>query len=525
MPRIRGQQWAVASTLLWFLAFWLAYADDGVTAVADRIAKPASHHAAPPAVPGTHIPEVAILDDEGEEGEDGGGADDLDDAVARIDFDDGVAHLDREAGSGGAGAGGGSGGVATPSDEAAAPRGRIEDVCIDGASDAGPGGASDAGPGGDSDAGSGGTADACTRWAMDGFDAAVAAARAGTAAHPVRVSFYGDSVTATDAVPARVRSRLQRELGDGGPGWMWPVWPHRFVFHEGMALTNAGTWNKWSAAMGPAADQLHGVGGATAETVSGTATLVSKAGFTQVELYYLAQPNGGAVDLVVDGAVAATIDTEAAAKEPRFERRVVAATAHKLQLRARGRVRLFGYTLENAAGAVVDNMALVAANVKHLAAHTSADHWASQLAHRDADLVMIMLGANESQWLPAGKAAMAEYTAQYRKVLAPIRKGLPDASCLVLSPLDQAHDDGAGSIGSRPVMPMLVAAQRAAAHAEGCAFWSAYDWAGGKGSAQAWRKKRLVGDDYMHLSRRGANKLGDGIVDALLAGARDRDAP
>ena len=360
---------------------------------------------------------------------------------------------------------------------------------------------------------------------MDGFYAALAAARAGTAGHPVRVSYYGDSVTATDAVPARVRARLQRELGDGGPGWMWPMWPHRFVFHEGMALSNAGKWSKWSAAMGPAADQLHGVGGATVETVSGTATLVSKAGFTQVELYFLAQPGGGAVDLVLDGEVAATIETEAAAKEPRFERRVVGAAAHKLQLRARGRVRLFGYTLENAAGAVVDNMALVAANVKHLAAHTSADHWASQLAHRDADLVMVMLGANESQWLPAGKSAMAEYTAQYRKILAPIRNGLPDGSCLVLSPLDQAYDDGSGSIASRPVMPMLVAAQRAAAQLEGCAFWSVYDWAGGKGSALAWRKKRYVGDDYMHLSRRGANKLGDGIVDALLAGARDRQAP
>jgi lysophospholipase L1-like esterase len=67
-------------------------------------------------------------------------------------------------------------------------------------------------------------------------------------------------------------------------------------------------------------------------------------------------------------------------------------------------------------------------------------------------------------------------------------------------------------------MPALVAAQRSAARALGCAFYSTYDWMGGKGSIAKWFRKGLVGTDYLHLSRKGANKLAEGLFDTLRAG-------
>ena len=70
------------------------------------------------------------------------------------------------------------------------------------------------------------------------------------------------------------------------------------------------------------------------------------------------------------------------------------------------------------------------------------------------------------------------------------------------------------------MMPLLIAAQRKAAHAQGCAFYSTYDWMGGKGAAAKWFGKGLVGSDFQHLSTKGANKLADGVFDALMAGAQ-----
>jgi hypothetical protein len=67
-------------------------------------------------------------------------------------------------------------------------------------------------------------------------------------------------------------------------------------------------------------------------------------------------------------------------------------------------------------------------------------------------------------------------------------------------------------------MPVLVAAQRAAAHQNGCGFFSTYDWMGGKGSAVKWFRTGLVGTDFQHLSRKGANRLSEAVYATLKAG-------
>ena len=43
---------------------------------------------------------------------------------------------------------------------------------------------------------------------------------------------------------------------------------------------------------------------------------------------------------------------------------------------------------------------------------------------------------------------------------------------------------------------------------------------GGHGSAAKWFHKGLVGTDFQHLSKRGADKMADAVFDALIAGAR-----
>src|SRR5262249_39193338 len=134
-----------------------------------------------------------------------------------------------------------------------------------------------------------------------------------------------------------------------------------------------------------------------------------------------------------------------------------------------------------------DNLGIVSVNVKSFGANDPT-HWSGELAHRGADLIMIMIGANEAEWLAPHDQDTKQYQTHYEKVLDTIRRARPEASCLVVSPTDQAEvkDD---DYVSRPVMPVLVEAQRKAAQAQGCAFYSTYAWMGGKGSAARWFKK------------------------------------
>ena len=79
---------------------------------------------------------------------------------------------------------------------------------------------------------------------------------------------------------------------------------------------------------------------------------------------------------------------------------------------------------------------------------------------------MIMIGANEAQWLGPGDRDTKHYQAHYEKVLGAAAQGAPRCDCLVVSPTDQAEAKD-GGYPSRPVMPLLVEAQRKAAHAAG----------------------------------------------------------
>jgi lysophospholipase L1-like esterase len=370
----------------------------------------------------------------------------------------------------------------------------IEDPCLDGA--------------------------ACKRHVMDGFYAQLAATEAGHGKAPTRVSYYGDSVSATDQLPGRVRARLQDIFGDGGPGFVFAARPHRFNHNLAVDQTDKG-WAAYGVSTISVADSLYGVGGSTAEAIGdGTIKIKAKTPsgkVARIDVYYLTQPHGGTADLLVDGQVQTTINTGGEAKVPGYSAIDVPDAAHKIELKVTGgRVRLFGLTLERPSGVVVDNMAIVSATAKN-EGQNQAEHWKGELSHRAADLVIVMLGTNEAEWLFGGKQAMAEYQGVFEKLLAPIRAGRPDAACLVVSPLDQAElkDE---KLASRPVMPHMVEAQRRAAAAQGCAFYDTYTWQGGKGSAIKWNRRGLVGTDFQHLSEKGSAMVADGLVDALLAG-------
>lgn len=362
-----------------------------------------------------------------------------------------------------------------------------------------------------------GATSGCKRWAMDGFYRALAAGESGSGSRPVRVSFYGDSVSATDALPGRIRARLQDVFGDGGPGFIHAVKPHRFNHTEVVDRRSTGTWRTWGVSLVNVADHLYGVGNSTAEG-SGSIRMSPKTPsgkISKVDVYYLAQPGGGTAEIKVGGQTA-TIDTSAEKKAARFHQVAVDDGEHEVVLAStRGKVRLFGLALERDRGIVVDNMALVSATAKTMLVNLT-EHWKNQLAHRDADLIVIMLGTNEAQWL-AGASAMAEYEKTWQNLLAPIRAARPGASCLVMSPLDQAEAVD-GKIVSRRGVPKMVAAQRKAAQVAGCAYWDTFTWMGGSGAAMQWNRKGLLGSDFAHMSRRGTAKVADGLADALFNG-------
>jgi lysophospholipase L1-like esterase len=150
-----------------------------------------------------------------------------------------------------------------------------------------------------------------------------------------------------------------------------------------------------------------------------------------------------------------------------------------------------------------------------------ARHIAAQVAHRDADLLVLSYGGNDLHRMAAGVLDGAAYKQEFRRVLDKLRAGKPEMACMIASVIDHIRS------GTHEVAPAqvqaIVTAQRELAVEEGCAFFDSVAAMGGYGSLLRWahRDKPLVARDRVHLSALGRELMGHMMFLALM---RDYDA-
>lgn len=366
----------------------------------------------------------------------------------------------------------------------------------------------------------------CAAQALAAFTTAYHAQQRGRANGPLRIIMIGDSTTADDEIPAYVRAAFAAQIGDGGPGYV-PVLPaHPYNQLRSVARTVSG-WRGYSLLTAIAPDKRMGLAGTTASSAHGQIDLAYKGGtFSSVSVFALGQPKGGAVEVQAPKMPARTISTAGAARETSERLQLAHPTSH-VHLQARGNVRLFGVALENDRGIVVDNVGIVNGTAKLFLRNAQA-HWQTQLAARHPDLVVLMLGTNEAEWLPARGKPIEEHESRIGTLLHSVRQAAPQAACLVISPFDQL-DWRVPGLPARASVPSIVAAQRRAAFAHGCAFWDAYAWMGGARSSLGWQKRGWLMRDFQHRTTAGSSKIGAALVAGLRAQlgteAPLRDAP
>jgi lysophospholipase L1-like esterase len=365
--------------------------------------------------------------------------------------------------------------------------------------------------------------------ALHGFFSALRAAeqKKGTA----RITYFGDSIVASDFVTATLRRRLQKRFGDAGHGFslMANAWPG--YFHNDVTRFAAPGWQV-SRVVGPfAKDGLYGLGGVSFRSEGpgvfsrfGTAkTGTFGRAVSKFVLDYLEQPSGGTIQIKIDGAERETFSTEGPTVKSAVKTFTVPDGEHELEVRAMsGNVRAFGVWMErDEPGVVLDAIGIQGCRVRFLDQNDDA-HLAEQLKLRDASLNVFQYGMNESE---DGEAyPLDQYEATMKSLLAQFKSAVPEASCLLVGPLDRVDKKGE-SFRSRPVIPKLDAIQRRVAGEVGCAYWDTLRAMGGPGSMGTWFQRGLGGTDLAHPSSAGAEVLGNWIYLALMEAYEASRAP
>ena len=321
-----------------------------------------------------------------------------------------------------------------------------------------------------------------------------------------RISHYGDSPTTADLITGDVRAMLQARFGDAGHGFILLAKPWAWYQHRGAELSSSG-WQIFPATRFVSKDGIYGLGGVNFTGNAGARTRLEldDPGQTRFDLYYFAQPRGGTVDVFLNGASEAStrIDTAADAPGPGFASFEAPNGAESIEIKADGPVRLFGLTAEKSTpGVVYDSIGLNGASITVLTRMFNAGHWEAELDHRHPNLVTINYGTNEADF-----AAFIDkqYEKELREAIRRVRAALPEASILVMSPMDRGRRNGPGDIVTMDTIPRLVAIQRRVASETGCAFFDTFDAMGGPGTMSRWynAQPRLVNADFIHPNPAG----------------------
>ena len=338
---------------------------------------------------------------------------------------------------------------------------------------------------------------------LDHFYAALWGAEKGSSV--VRVVHYGDSPTTADLITGDVRAMLQKRYGSAGHGFVLIAKPWAWYQHAGVELSASG-WEIAPATQFQARDGMFGLGGVSFTGGTGAHSHIAfqDRRHTTFAVWFLRQPGGGVFTLEADGAPIGRMDTGGVSKMATRATFHAANGAAALDLRVEeGPVRIFGVSAERPGpGVIYDSLGLNGASITVLSRMFNADHWAAELRQRDPQLVIINYGTNEADFTAF---IHKQYEGELREAIRRVRAALPDASILVMSPMDRGYRTGPEEIQTMPNIPVIVGIQRRVARDTGCGFFDTFDAMGGDGTMARWyaAQPRLVSGDFIHPTPQG----------------------
>lgn len=341
-----------------------------------------------------------------------------------------------------------------------------------------------------------------------------------------RVAHFGDSSIALDGITQTVRRDLQRRFGDAGHGWLLVARGFLPYRHHDIRHDSSDGWRLMEITRLPLEDGRYGLGGYQARSIVGARATFQTAeheapvgrSVSRFDVYYQRHARGGRFEIRVDDGAPILVDTRGEPTSDEVHRVSVPDGPHRFELRTvgHGESRLYGVVLErDGPGVVYDSLGMVGARASRFLGF-DPEHLRRQLELRGTHLVVIGYGGNDAD----DERTVEQFESDFRRVARLVRQARPEASCLLFAPLDQAERDERGQIRTMPTVPRIVAAMRAAARAEGCAFFDTWSAMGGEGAMARWfrARPRLAFGDFRHATPAGYRVIGNMFYRALLAG-------
>ena len=365
--------------------------------------------------------------------------------------------------------------------------------------------------------------------------AAFYAALDSASSKPVRVVHYGDSQIEEDRITNILREKWQKQYGGGGVGLI--------PLHQTIPTRTIRQWiimnNKVQSAQGgpkryfiygPKSMRLidnndYGVMGQVAvmdtALVPGSDSIVLhiepldkkrqrhnyfnrvRVLTDSVEVYILAQ----------DTMLSPTPDT----RHPLLYTLPDSTTKCEIHLQGKGKV--YGVSLETPMGVIVDNIPMRGCS-GNIFSKIDSTQLSDFYRETNTRLIIMQFGGNMIPQTENPSTISGYVRSTMRQQVRYLRACAPEASILFIGPSDMSTNID-GEMVTYPLVPYMDRLLKKMAQEEGIAYWSMYEAMGGKDSMVRWVEIGLAGNDYVHFTRSGANKVGRILHEWLMSYQRD----
>ena len=344
----------------------------------------------------------------------------------------------------------------------------------------------------------------------------------GVLSHGLNIVFIGDSNTEIGHVTGELARRFEKEYGYHGSGYrsLNTVVGMGAGYLPHLKIENSGAWQPY--VMVPynkdaPAPYLSPDGTAVVGSTPGLQTRVEFIG-EAVDLYWLAQPEGGEFTVEVDGAKKQTIETTAAKLEVRRVRlEGLKLGAHVLKATVQsGRVTLLGVdtragdtrTGQTAKRAVVHKWGRGYATTDNFLA-IEPNVFASGLKLLQPDIVIILLGTNDHNITGTGPRS---YAANIQQLVKRVQAALPTTKVLVVSTA------GVGVGRSRQLHNEYLKVLPVIAAQSGAHYWDLAEYFGPSEEHKNWML------DALHFNAAGGEKIAEKLS-AVIGDLAQKPAP
>jgi len=340
------------------------------------------------------------------------------------------------------------------------------------------------------------------------FDSFFAKAEAALTQHKiVRVLYYGDSQIEMDRFSSKLRQFFQQKFGGGGPG----MTPFNQTIPNGTinqyCSGDYSCFSLWGDVQrnkekdyGPLA-KMYRINGTN--TFTAYSPKKDENQYSNISLL-INNLTGSFKAELSDKTNQAKYTTQTDTTGIQWLHFPLNFATQSFSVTMTGNANIYGVLIDNGFGVAVDNIAMRGAAGLHF---TSMNDSLLRETYKLLNVGMIVLqyGGNAVPSL-SGEKNVNSYVANIITQIRYLQRIAPNTPILFIGPSDMLSIVD-GELKTYKQLPYLVERMSEEIPKSGAAFWNMYKIMGGANSMRAWVKKGWAGNDYVHFTEKGAQKI------------------